>query len=63
MKDNLIPAATVLLLRDINDEMEVLLVKRSNKPPFGNLYVFPGGKIDDDDHLAELKNFCDGLDD
>ena len=49
MKDNLIPAATVLVLRDSDHEMEVLMVKRSNKPPFGNLYVFPGGKIDDDD--------------
>ena len=49
MKDNLTPAATVLVLRDSDNEMEVLMVKRSNKPPFGNLYVFPGGKIDDSD--------------
>ena len=39
MKDNLIPAATVLVLRDSDNKMEVLMVKRSNKPPFGNLYV------------------------
>ena len=63
MKDNLIPAATVLVLRDSDHEMEVLMVKRSNKPPFGNLYVFPGGKIDDDDYLSDLENFCDGLND
>ena len=43
--------------------MEVLMVKRSNKPPFGNLYVFPGGKIDDSDYLSDLENFCDGLND
>ena len=63
MKDNLTPAATVLVLRDSDNEMEVLMVKRSNKPPFGNLYVFPGGKIDDSDYLSDLENFCDGLND
>ena len=27
------------------------MVKRSKKSPFGNLYVFPGGKIDEGDCL------------
>ena len=63
MNNNLTPAATVLVLRDLKDEMEVLMVKRSKKPPFGNLYVFPGGKIDDSDYLSDLENFCDGLND
>ena len=63
MNNNLTPAATVLVLRDLKDEMEVLMVKRSKKPPFGNLYVFPGGKIDDDDHLKDLENYSDALDD
>ena len=63
MNNNLTPAATVLVLRDFKNEMEVLMVKRSKKPPFGNLYVFPGGKIDDDDHLKDLENYSDVLDD
>ena len=47
MNNNLTPASTVLVLRDNNNLMEVLMVKRSKKPPFENLYVFPGGKIDE----------------
>lgn len=43
----LIPAATVLVLRDTKDGIEVLMVKRSKRPPFENLFVFPGGKIDE----------------
>jgi len=39
---SLIPAATVLLLRQNNNVMEVLLVERSSNTAFGDLYVFPG---------------------
>ena len=49
MNKNLTPAATVLVLRDSKEGIEVLMVKRSKKSPFGNLYVFPGGKIDEND--------------
>ena len=63
MNNILIPAATVLVLRDSNQGMEVLMVKRSKRPPFGNLYVFPGGKIDDHDHSSDYDNYCDCLDD
>ena len=38
MNNNLTPAATVLVLRDSEEGMEVLMVKRSKKPPFENLY-------------------------
>ena len=32
------------------------MVKRSKRPPFENLYVFPGGKIDESDkHLNIYK--------
>ena len=63
MNNNLTPASTVLVLRDNNNLMEVLMVKRSKKPPFENLYVFPGGKIDEDDLLDDLESHTDGLDD
>ena len=63
MNNILIPAATVLVLRDSKDVMEVLMVKRSKRPPFGNLYVFPGGKIDDHDHSSDYDIYSYGLDD
>ena len=61
MNNNLIPAATVLVLRDSDDGMEVLMVKRSKRPPFENLYVFPGGKIDKEDHFDDYQKYCDVL--
>tara|TARA_B100000886_G_C20345924_1_gene458697 strand:+ start:32 stop:823 length:792 start_codon:yes stop_codon:yes gene_type:complete len=59
MNKNLIPAATILVLRDSQEGIEVLMVKRSKKPPFENLYVFPGGKIDEDDLQKEWKLYSD----
>ena len=44
MKDNLTPAATVLVLRDSDNEMEVLMVKRSNKPPLEISMYFQAAK-------------------
>ena len=63
MNKNLTPAATVLVLKDSNEGFEVLMVKRSKKSPFGNLYVFPGGKIDEDDLRKDWKSYCDGHND
>ena len=62
-KINLTPAATVLVLRDTDDGIEVFLVKRSARPPFGNLFVFPGGKIDQDDSEKNIADLCEGIDD
>lgn len=48
-------ASTILLLRD-NDEgrVEVFMEKRHMKSTFvGGAYVFPGGRVDDDDHLSD----------
>lgn len=42
----LIAAATVLLLRDGNDGMEVLMLRRNSKIAFGGMWVFPGGRVD-----------------
>jgi len=47
------PAATVLLLRDTADGLEVLLTRRSASASFApNAYVFPGGGIDASDAAA-----------
>jgi 8-oxo-dGTP pyrophosphatase MutT (NUDIX family) len=45
------PAATVVLLRDGENGLEVLLGRRSSKLAFhGGAWVFPGGRIDDPDY-------------
>ena len=57
------PAATVILMREANDGFEIFMVKRSSRPPFGSLYVFPGGKLDAEDSSSELYEYCDGMND
>ena len=47
--DVLIPAATVIPLRQGPAGMEVLLLQRNARGQFGNMWVFPGGRIDPDD--------------
>lgn len=45
-----VPAATVVVLRDGIEGLEVLLVKRhSRSEVLGGAYVFPGGKLDEQD--------------
>ncbi len=49
----LIPAATVLLLRDVIDAgIEVLMLRRNSKIAFGGMWVFPGGRVDDHEVVA-----------
>jgi 8-oxo-dGTP pyrophosphatase MutT (NUDIX family) len=45
----LIPAATVIPLRQSLAGMEVLLLQRNSRGQFGNMWVFPGGRVDPDD--------------
>ena len=45
----LIPAATVLLLRDTDAGLEVLMLRKNRGQAFGGMWVFPGGKVDPDD--------------
>ncbi|MCK5747450.1 MAG: NUDIX domain-containing protein [Oricola sp.] len=62
MSDTLIPAATILLLRDA-PAFEVLMVKRHADIAFaGGALVFPGGRIDAGDGAGAWPEFCDGLD-
>src|SRR5438445_11085008 len=47
------PAATVVLVRDGVEGLEVLLAKRSSKLAFhGGAWVFPGGRIDPADYAG-----------
>jgi 8-oxo-dGTP pyrophosphatase MutT (NUDIX family) len=49
----LIPAATVVVLRDGADGLETLLLRRNASLVFaGGMWVFPGGRIDPDDLVA-----------
>jgi len=43
------PAATLIVARDANPGIEVLLLLRSDHGVFGGLWVFPGGRVDVDD--------------
>ena len=47
-----VPAATVVLIRENSrqQELEVLLVQRNSRLVFhGGHWVFPGGRLDDED--------------
>jgi 8-oxo-dGTP pyrophosphatase MutT (NUDIX family) len=48
----LVPAATVIILRDAGDGVETLLLRRNSKLAFGGgAWVFPGGRVDDADRV------------
>jgi 8-oxo-dGTP pyrophosphatase MutT (NUDIX family) len=58
---NIRPAATVILIREKKGNLQVYLMKRSSKSGFmAGKFVFPGGKLDSNDHLFHIfsKN-CD----
>lgn len=55
-----VPAATVILLRDVDRGLEVLLVQRHKATAFmGGAYVFPGGKLDAADADPALRARCE----
>lgn len=58
------PAATLILVRDGEEGMEVLLAKRTHLAQFaGGAHVFPGGAVDDSDAAPELAALASGIDD
>ena len=44
------PAATVVLLRESANGPEVLMLRKNSKIAFGGMWVFPGGRIDEEDY-------------
>ena len=49
-RDGAVLAATILLVRDGDDGLEILLLKRnSNAKNMADVWMFPGGKIDEED--------------
>lgn len=52
------PAATLALLRQGPQQLEILLLKRSPRARFiPGAYVFPGGRVDREDESAELAEY------
>jgi len=53
----IVPAATSMLLRDRAGVLEVLLLKRNSKLAFApSVWVFPGGRVDDQDGQMDQHN-------
>ena len=59
----LIPAATIMLVRDGAQGLEVFMVVRHHKiDSFSGALVFPGGKVDKGDTNANVRPRVDGVD-
>lgn len=56
-----VPAATIMILRDAPQGMEVFMVKRHHQIDFvAGALVFPGGKVSGGDFDAALDEYMDG---
>lgn len=51
--DVAIPAATVVLLRDVAGGVDVLMLRKNRGQAFGGMWVFPGGRVEDSDGDVE----------
>ena len=53
------PAATVILVRPAQASFEIFMLRRTSKAAFaGGMYVFPGGRVDDEDHFNKYAECC-----
>tara|TARA_B100001123_G_scaffold101667_1_gene117489 strand:- start:10863 stop:11603 length:741 start_codon:yes stop_codon:yes gene_type:complete len=57
----LIPAATVVIMRDSESAIELLMLRKNSKVAFGGMWVFPGGKIDETDRVFDSYGKLDEL--
>src|ERR1700677_5099939 len=57
-------AATIMLVRDGEDGLEVCMLRRHLDSDFvGGAFVFPGGKVDSDDRSELARTVCAGRSD
>jgi len=56
-----LPAASILLVRDAPDGLEVLMVRRHATSSFAGALVFPGGKVDAADVALAIESRADDL--
>lgn len=46
------PAATIIVVREAAESFEIFMLKRTSSASFASgMFVFPGGRVDGDDHL------------
>ncbi|MEM7003541.1 MAG: NUDIX hydrolase [Pseudomonadota bacterium] len=46
------PAATIIIVREAAESFEIFMLKRTSKASFASgMFVFPGGRVEGDDHL------------
>src|SRR5690348_9107319 len=58
-----VPASTVVLVRQGQREIEVLLVRRDDRIAFmGGAHVFPGGRVEARDSMEPASSSCAGID-
>ena len=57
----LIPAATVVVMRDTDEGPEVLMLRKNSKIAFGGMWVFPGGRVDEEDEITDESGNRDEL--
>ena len=56
--NNLIPASTVLIIRNGKNDLEVFMVVRHHQIDFASgALVFPGGKVDSKDIGPDIRDF------
>lgn len=59
-----LPAATVTLVRDTRDGLEVLMLQRNFSSGFmPGMFLFPGGAVDPGDQVSAVLSRCAGIDD
>lgn len=56
-----VSAATVMLVRDSQNGVEVFMLQRHSAADFGGSYVFPGGIASTGDRANQLEKVCSGL--
>jgi 8-oxo-dGTP pyrophosphatase MutT (NUDIX family) len=56
------PAATIIIAREAaGGDTEIFMLRRTSRASFaGGMYVFPGGRVDSDDHLHQYDAFRAG---